>query len=82
MATIPAQRLRTGEGCEQSGEYVFDGYADEVVAPPPGFDELQISLEAGDTFPGAGDAGWPCYWRPVAKRKSAGKDNSDDIGFE
>lgn len=50
MTTV-GTRYRTGQKCEASGQYRFDGYTDGSSAPAPRPEEREIPLSRGETFP-------------------------------
>jgi hypothetical protein len=61
--TTATERRRTGEKCEISGRYDFDGYLDGTNYPQPRSDEKRIPLAVHHTFPPIRSAGKGCYWR-------------------
>jgi YjzC-like protein len=61
-ATV-TNRYRTGERCETSGRYDFDGYMDGTSHPAPRPEEKQIPLSHGETFPPIRSSGKACYWK-------------------
>jgi hypothetical protein len=64
MSTATAiKRYRTGEKCEISGRYDFDGYLDGMRYPQVRTDEKRIRLAKSDSFPPIRSAGKGCYWR-------------------
>lgn len=50
MAKI-GDRFKTGQKCDTTGSYVFDGYTDGSSGPSPTTDERVIPLASGETFP-------------------------------
>lgn len=67
MSTVATKRYRTGEKCEVSGRYDFDGYLDGTSFPEPRGEEKRIPLAKGDTFPPIRSSGKGCYWRLVER---------------
>lgn len=57
------QRFRSGELCEQSGNYEFDGFVSGPDSPGPSATESCIALEVGAVFPPIPHTHRPCYWR-------------------
>lgn len=57
------QRYRTGEKCEVSGCYTFDGYVDGTHYPSPHPQEREIPVSRSETFPPIRSAGKACYWK-------------------
>lgn len=55
----------SGDPCEHSGTYCFDGYLDGSGQPRPAEDELFIDLEAGGLFPFIASVAKPCRWRLI-----------------
>lgn len=62
-----AARGRTGEECEVSGRYDFDGYLDGTHHPEPRPEEKRIPLAKGNTFPPVRSSGRSCYWRLIER---------------
>jgi hypothetical protein len=58
-------RYKTGETCQTSGKYKFDGYVDGSRTPAPTVNEQTIPLERGETFPPIKSSGKACYWKKV-----------------
>lgn len=62
MASI-GDRFHTGQKCETTGSYVFDGYMDGTKTPSPTNEERVIRLSAGETFPPIRSAQKAAYWK-------------------
>jgi len=62
MARI-GDRYKTGNVCDTTGSYVFDGYIDGTTQPPPTTEERVIPLRSGETFPPIRSASKACYWK-------------------
>lgn len=56
-------RYRTGERCEVSGRYDFDGYTDGTRTPEPRPEEKRIPLSKTEVFPPIRSSGKGCYWK-------------------
>jgi hypothetical protein len=65
METITYKRFRSGDLCDDSGWYEFDGYVDAREAPLPGLSEMEIPMIAGDVFPPVRGQQRACYWKHV-----------------
>lgn len=65
MHTQTKTRYKTGEECEVSGRYRFDGYTDGTNHPRPTKEEEEIPLSRGETFPPIRSAGKACWWKLV-----------------
>lgn len=63
MSTATQTRHRTGERCEVSGRYTFDGYVDGTSYPAPHPQEREIPLSRGEVFPPIRSSGKACYWK-------------------
>jgi hypothetical protein len=63
MTTAAQTRRRTGEKCDTSGRYTFDGYIDGTNYPAPHRHEQQIPLSQNETFPPIRSSGKGCYWK-------------------
>lgn len=61
--TVVNRRYRSGDPCDDSGWYVFDGYLDGSLEPLPALSELEIPLEAGAVFPTIHSSNRRCFWR-------------------
>lgn len=61
--TSTETRRHTGEKCEVSGRYAFDGYLDGSSYPVPHPHEREIPLSKGETFPPIRSSGKACYWK-------------------
>ncbi len=66
MANIGA-RYKTGQTCEESGVYRFDGYLDGTSSPSPTAEEREIALSRNETFPPIRSANKGCWWKLVRK---------------
>lgn len=60
-------RFKTGERCEISGGYQFDGYTDGSTTPVPRAEERQIPLSKGETFPPIRSSGKACWWKLIRR---------------
>ena len=67
MTVSTATRSRTGQTCQESGVYRFDGYTDGTSTPAPKPEEREIPLSKGETFPPIRSTGKACYWRLVRR---------------
>lgn len=56
-------RGKTGERCQVSGVYQFDGYVDGSSSPTPTQDEREIALSAPNVFPPIRSTGKACWWK-------------------
>ena len=56
-------RFRTGETCQESGRYQFDGYLDGSYTPVPTREEQEIPLSRGENFPPIRSSGKACWWK-------------------
>jgi hypothetical protein len=56
-------RFKTGEKCQSSGRYRFDGYLDGTNWPSPKPEEQQIPLSNSETFPPIRSSGKGCWWK-------------------
>jgi hypothetical protein len=65
METITYKRFRSGDLCDDSGWYEFDGYVDAPQASLPGLSEMEIPMIAGDVFPPVRGQQRACYWKLV-----------------
>jgi hypothetical protein len=65
MDTITYKRFRSGDLCDDSGWYEFDGYLDAPDAPLPSLSETEIPMIAGDVFPPVRSQQRLCYWKLV-----------------
>jgi hypothetical protein len=61
--TTKQGRFRTGEQCELTGQYDFDGYLDGSQTPTPHPKEQAVAFRIGETFPPIRSAGKPCWWK-------------------
>lgn len=62
MANV-GDRFKTGQQCNTSGSYVFDGYTQDPPTPMPSQEERVISLASGQTFPPIRSTGRGAYWK-------------------
>jgi hypothetical protein len=62
MATI-GDRFKTGQKCDTTGFFVFDGYTDGSSAPAPTSDERVIGLKSGETFPPVRSSNKGAWWK-------------------
>ena len=56
-------RFRTGDTCQESGRYAFDGYTDGSWHPVPSAAEKEIPISRGERFPPIRSSGKACYWK-------------------
>ena len=63
--TMIGSRFKTGQICDTSGVYAFDGYADGTWTPAPSSAESRIPLAIGNTFPLIRSASKGCWWKLV-----------------
>ena len=56
-------RFKTGQVCDTSGSYVFDGYTDGSATPGPTQEERVIPLSKGETFPPVKSSQKACWWK-------------------
>jgi hypothetical protein len=56
-------RFMTGQVCNTTGDYEFDGYTDATSLPLVTDDEKRISVNAGKPFPTASVDVKNAYWR-------------------
>jgi hypothetical protein len=57
------KRFQTGDTCEITGRYRFDGYVDGTTAPRPGHKEKMIPIVVTQVFPPIQSTGKACWWR-------------------
>ena len=62
MANV-GDRFKTGQTCETTGSYVFDGYTDGTTTPSPTIEERVIPLSAKETFPPIKSSKKGCSWK-------------------
>lgn len=67
MTVSTSTRFKTGQECNESGVYRFDGYTDGTSTPAPRSEEREIPLSRGETFPPIRSASKGCYWK-LARR--------------
>ncbi|AKQ63678.1 hypothetical protein A176_000590 [Myxococcus hansupus] len=58
-----AKRYKTGDICESTGRYTFDGYTDGTTSPPVTAEERIIPLSKGETFPPIKSSKKGAYWK-------------------
>lgn len=56
-------RFKTGQICDTSGVYAFDGYTDAGPGRQPSAEERVISLHAGHPFPPIRTTERGAYWK-------------------
>ncbi|MBL9102937.1 MAG: YjzC family protein [Myxococcales bacterium] len=56
-------RFKTGQTCDTSGVYAFDGYTDGAAGPQPTQEERVITLRGGQTFPPIRSTNRGAYWK-------------------
>lgn len=57
------QRFKTGETCDTTGHYQFDGYTDGSWTPTPTANEQVIPLSRGETFPPVRSSNKGAWWK-------------------
>jgi len=62
MAKV-GDRFKTGQKCDTTGSYIFDGYADGSTSPSPTNEERVIPLKAGETFPPVRSTSKAAWWK-------------------
>jgi hypothetical protein len=62
MAKV-GDRFKTGQTCDTSGSYAFDGYVDGTSQPAPTSNERVIPLQKNETFPPIRSASKACWWK-------------------
>ncbi|HEV2295266.1 MAG TPA: hypothetical protein VGR35_15545 [Tepidisphaeraceae bacterium] len=67
MTTTSVTRRRTGEKCDISGRYDFDGYLNGTRYPEPRPEEKRIPAAKNNVFPPIRSTGKGCYWRLVER---------------
>lgn len=72
MSPRIADRFRTGDVCNESGWYFFDGYLAGVSEMIPNLEEMEIWVSNGSQFPAVFSSGQRCYW-VQARRPETGK---------
>lgn len=55
-------RCKTGETCQTSGIYKFDGYLDGSYYPSPTSEEKEIPISKYETFPPIKSSKKACWW--------------------
>lgn len=55
-------RRKTGQTCDHSGVYAFDGYTDGTWSPTPHPEEREIPLAKYETFPPIRSSGKGAWW--------------------
>lgn len=61
-------RKKTGETCDTSGDYEFDGYVDGSTSPPPTREERVIPMDRGDTFPPLKSSEKAAWWKLIRRK--------------
>lgn len=56
-------RFKTGQTCDTTGVYVFDGYTDGASGPQPTAEERVIDLRIDQTFPPIRSSNRGAYWK-------------------
>lgn len=64
--TSVGNRYKTGQTCETSGRYDFDGYVDGTWSPSPTPEERRIPLSKGETFPPVKSSNKAAWWKLAA----------------
>lgn len=67
VSTGTRTRFKTGEECQVSGGYEFDGYTDGTSTPAPTAEEKEIPLSKGETFPPIRSTGKACWWKLIRR---------------
>ena len=62
MANV-GDRFKTGQNCETSGSYAFDGYVDGTNTPAPTSAERVIPLAKSETFPPIRSCNKAAFWK-------------------
>jgi hypothetical protein len=62
MTTATRVRGKTGEQCQISGKYEFDGYVDGSTLPAPSPAERKEPIAKGNIFPPIRSAKKSCFW--------------------
>lgn len=62
MANV-GDRFKTGQNCDTSGSYAFDGYVDVPSTPAPTTEERVIPLSKGGTFPPIRSSKAAAWWK-------------------
>lgn len=62
VQTTSKTRYKTGETCQITGRYQFDGYTDGTYTPSPTREEMVIPLSRGETFPPIRSCNKACWW--------------------
>lgn len=62
MAKV-GDRFKTGQTCDTTGSYAFDGYVDGMTTPAPTQEERVIPLDKGHTFPPVKSSNKGCWWK-------------------
>lgn len=56
-------RFKTGQACDTTGIYAFDGYTDASAGQQPTQEERVISLRVAQTFPPIRSVNRGAYWK-------------------
>jgi hypothetical protein len=67
MTTQTSTRSHTGQRCEISGVYSFDGYLDGSSYPPPTAQEQREPIARHNIFPPIRSSGKGCYWKLIER---------------
>jgi hypothetical protein len=67
MSVQTAIRKRTGERCEISGVYSFDGYLDGTSYPAPSAQERREPIAQHNIFPPIRSTGKGCWWKLIER---------------
>eukprot|EP00828_Plagiopyla_frontata_P010210 TRINITY_DN1536_c0_g1_i1.p1 TRINITY_DN1536_c0_g1~~TRINITY_DN1536_c0_g1_i1.p1 ORF type:complete len:354 (+),score=8.98 TRINITY_DN1536_c0_g1_i1:434-1495(+) len=68
MAYI-GQRFKTGQTCNASGKYQFDGYLDGTSSPSPTYEESVIPLDNNDVFPPIRSCNKGAWWKYIGNQQ-------------
>lgn len=61
------KRFRTGDLCQRTDAYRFDGYVLSSALELPHLTELEAIVEAGQPFPRVASTELECWWLPAAE---------------
>ncbi len=64
-ATVVGTRYRTGEICQYSGVYAWDGYTDGTRSPLPTPAEMKAPFSKNERFTPIRSAGKACWWKLI-----------------
>ena len=58
------KRFQSGDICQRTDAYRFDGYVAPSAAALPHLAELETIVEAGQSFPRVASTQLECWWMP------------------